>query len=899
MDKKQQEIEKLKQLSPYSLPDNPSQSGWSLGQIKEKFYTGLFYLLNTIQELRDNSELLSGELRQELTKAEGTLNDILNGNTVVPNALKDSEGNIINEAYAKIAELNNGAVGVLKYIKTDGSTEQISQIETRVMSVIRGIQSYFVDGAVAKAVADKDGNPIHAFYETKNDAYAKHLEIRNDFFNDLENLKKDNEKTYTKKADITDNLTSTSTEKPLSANQGRVLKGLIDVIQNILSSDDVNLDTVREIVDYIKSNKNVIDTLSTSKVSFTDIIDNLESAITNKPLSANQGKVLKEIIASVKEEIEEKISKFVFADIDEELNADSENPVANRVITMALDEKANKDGYYALMHTGLADNLASPDGITDTEPYIFRTTAGTQSVSDGYAENKEIRGKTLTLNQLYLARNNVSASGVQITNNGDETLTFNGTATGENYLDITEPNYRIDFVQGHKYFLSGGVTNLRISAGSASITGQWSEGNAIIFTANTTTSNYIRCHIVNGTTYDNVVIRPRLIDLTKMGIEHITTVAEFNALTRGLDVDTYNKGTPIHSNLTGIKSTGFNAFDGEWTVGDVNSQTGAELADNRFIKTNYIPVVGGQEYELYQFDFTFLSSAQRKIVQFDKNKNVIKTFVDFNASNRLATSRILKLEDNCCYVRIVYYNSDAKMPLDLKCVFHLTHSGYRNGQYEPHWSEERHIDTTKYFPEGMKSAGNAYDSLTPKKARKVVGSVDLGSLNWIYNETYGYITTTNTGVIPAKKAENNVIPNLLCSLYTGDTYWLITGNNPQNKTINVNKDGRITVYDNSYTNAETFKQAMSGVILYYELAEPEETEIIETRSEDWFYRISDFGTEEQLVVDGFAPAVIETFYMNNLRDKLRNLPEIPKCEDTTGTSVLKCINGTMVWVKEE
>ena len=46
------EQQRLKDLSPYSLPDNPSQKGWSGGQIKSKLYKGLFYLYNLLDETR-------------------------------------------------------------------------------------------------------------------------------------------------------------------------------------------------------------------------------------------------------------------------------------------------------------------------------------------------------------------------------------------------------------------------------------------------------------------------------------------------------------------------------------------------------------------------------------------------------------------------------------------------------------------------------------------------------------------------------------------------------------------------------------------------------------------------------------------------------------------------------
>ena len=51
-----------------------------------------------------------------------------------------------------------------------------------------------------------------------------------------------------------------------------------------------------EVVAYIKSNKSLIDAITTSKVSVADIVNNLTTNISNKPLSAAQGVALKELI---------------------------------------------------------------------------------------------------------------------------------------------------------------------------------------------------------------------------------------------------------------------------------------------------------------------------------------------------------------------------------------------------------------------------------------------------------------------------------------------------------------------------------------------------------------------------------------------------------------------------
>lgn len=65
------------------------------------------------------------------------------------------------------------------------------------------------------------------------------------------------------------------------------------------NSDDKTLDEMSEIVTYITNNKALIESISTSKVNVSDIIDNLTTNVSAKPLSAAQGVVLKELIDAV------------------------------------------------------------------------------------------------------------------------------------------------------------------------------------------------------------------------------------------------------------------------------------------------------------------------------------------------------------------------------------------------------------------------------------------------------------------------------------------------------------------------------------------------------------------------------------------------------------------------
>ena len=75
----------------------------------------------------------------------------------------------------------------------------------------------------------------------------------------------------------------------------------------LANSDDETLDQMAEVVAYIKSNRNLIEQVTTGKVSVTDIIDNLTTNVSNKPLSAAQGVALKGLIDTARNDLSGKL----------------------------------------------------------------------------------------------------------------------------------------------------------------------------------------------------------------------------------------------------------------------------------------------------------------------------------------------------------------------------------------------------------------------------------------------------------------------------------------------------------------------------------------------------------------------------------------------------------------
>lgn len=119
-----------------------------------------------------------------------------------------------------------------------------------------------------------------------------------------------------------------------------------------------------------------------------------------------------------------------------------------------------------------------------------------------------------------------------------------------------------------------------------------------------------------------------------------------------------------------------------------------------------------------------------------------------------------------------------------------------------------------------------------------MSSVDLGTLNWVAGDSgkVGFQTSQVTG---QKLTKNyNILPNIICSKYLAKTQNAMWGKTSVTGiTTNASVDGYVYVNDTSYTDATAFKQAMQGVILYYELATPIVTDISSLIPDDFLRNI--------------------------------------------------------------
>ena len=98
---------------------------------------------------------------------------------------------------------------------------------------------------------------------------------------------------------ISEAIGSHSTDLATHADIRTSLESLRNKVSILLNSDDVTLDQTKEIVAYIKSNRSLIDAITTSKVSVADIVDNLVTNVAGRPLSAAMGVELKRLYDTI------------------------------------------------------------------------------------------------------------------------------------------------------------------------------------------------------------------------------------------------------------------------------------------------------------------------------------------------------------------------------------------------------------------------------------------------------------------------------------------------------------------------------------------------------------------------------------------------------------------------
>ena len=536
-------------------------------------------------------------------------------------------------------------------------------------------------------------------------------------------------------------------------------------------------------------------------------------------------------------------------------------------------------------HSNTADDLGGREE-TREEQFTYQATANDESVKDGLAVVKSIKGNTVVTNQMFKEniKNPIAAMDISYDNG---VFTINGSTNAINsiYLDQDFTQYE----QGDKVLMLyphnkpnpyGNFVALRSSSTFYHCP---NNVDAYIITISTTEELRPAFICLSNKPYEDIQFSLKIINLTQMfgaGNEP-TTVEEFERLYPNLPTE-YNAGSLLNLNADSIKSVGFNQWDGEWEYGFISTGSGIKtkyngvstptINNHRFVCKNYIKVFPNTSY--YVRGENLRTGDALYIYEYTADKKFIRYLTVNNTTD--ISNKVFITSDSCRYILFQnYYESVDVDAYQNNICINLSHSGYRNGEYEPYKESIVNLPIKKYFPDGMKSAGAIKDEivwdegLKKYKAIKRVGSVDMG----IFDIEVVVITSLEP-VFLMRYAGMKNYAKVITPRYTSksEMYDNITSQDKIISTIPFYSNGNIIIRDNDYTYDDnglaSFKQSLQGQILYYELETPIETIIDDYDLID--YEVSDFGTEEIIADEPTTPIIADIQYGFNAVDEIRD-----------------------------
>ena len=376
-------------------------------------------------------------------------------------------------------------------------------------------------------------------------------------------------------------------------------------------------------------------------------------------------------------------------------------------------------------------------------------------------------------------------NGITFTVNADGTIKANGTATARSQIYWNIPKAIAQTFGG--MILNGCVSQtgaklILEDAGApytsyAEDTGSGATISASIASMPTDNAHLI-FRVTNGTTLSNVTIKPmiRLASDTDATFEPYSNICPIS----GWD--------SVNANVSSV-----NVWDEEWEVGGYNTTTGEKVVwANGIRNKNRIPIVPNTGY---YFNVPYsVGSSGLYIYYYDADGNYISNVRKWSKSfTTIENARYINFELAATYGTT--YNNDISINYPATDTDYHTYIG---------------TAYTTDLPETV--YGGSLDVvsgvLTIDKAM-----VNLGTLNWGYNSSYEFFY----GKINSLK-ENG---NLLCSAYN---FVGPKSNEAMANVVNGSIATSITKYakikNTAYTNTTSFKTAINGVQLVYELAEP-------------------------------------------------------------------------------
>ena len=476
-------------------------------------------------------------------------------------------------------------------------------------------------------------------------------------------------------------------------------------------------------------------------------------------------------------------------------------------------------------------NVGDDVGSTQDEPFIFQATATDNGITSAetapIAKHLEKQGNSVVVNQHYSNYNFASDTGYYVAE-----PTYLSGAVANNKLTLTVlqnfssgvlVNFSCDtLVSGHKYLI---VMDIASTNGNNTIKiGNYALGTSVDFTINQGTKK--SCMMTFQASAANTVFQTKflgpavtgnsvdisfacIIDITQWGfsadeIDDLTAHPEnfFRYYQGSL---AYNAGTLATSNGRYLKTICRQQWDEEWELGGIDTDTGAEVSTSSRIRAkNLTRVIPNTVY----YGRT-ASQGTPRVAFYDKDNN----YLGYASARNLTFTT----PSNCVFIRVfcdnaygTTYNHDITISLY-----------YADGvDYDKYFAYEEHTYDTG--TETLLSAGSVRDIKLPSgEITRKVGVLDLGGSNVSYSYTSdGQYPYFRSGAISSlvKAPDNYTKANITCVLET-QTAADIRANGKMGISVDSTGYLRIALSDMG-TDPTTFKASLSGVYLYYELANP-------------------------------------------------------------------------------
>lgn len=440
-----------------------------------------------------------------------------------------------------------------------------------------------------------------------------------------------------------------------------------------------------------------------------------------------------------------------------------------------------------------------------------------------FASVDVIGGMTRKCANLIPPKNDIGTiSGLSFTNNADGSITVNGTATHNIYLNLAD-FYNLD----GEYYISGcpaggSIDTYRIIVDENNKGNAYDIGEGARFTAKKGNVYSILISVLEGVTLTNAVFKPML--------NRGTTALPYEPYFDGL------RSAPV----TEVASVGANLIP--FPYAEMPEKNGITFTDNG---DGSIAVNGTATFSVYLTIATFDDLNGKYTIGGCPTGGSLASFrliVDENDSgiaNDTGSGATFTATAGKTYAIIIYIAKGTTVtnliykPMLNKGTTALPYTPYRRNTLPIPAS----VQALDGYGWGVNSDCYNYIDWERKQFVKRVERVDLGTLGWYAHNT---VTSLFEATLPKKSSvtDGNMSGIALSDKYEKEIWHTVELRDKQFGMLNE----FVRIYDVAYTDAATFKAAMSGVMLYYELAKPVITDISDLLPPDNLIGVEGGGT---------------------------------------------------------